>query len=126
MGPLRSRRLNSEPEPSAPDLLLKENDNKHQNQPLASPTSLDNSNFQSKNTLWVSTSAPITSSMCLHPQDEEKSLHWGIERTDIGKMSWHFTAQMLDAIHAHLANPLLRPITLRCVDKPSNNPPYGT
>ncbi|CDJ37338.1 hypothetical protein, conserved [Eimeria tenella] len=74
-------RLNSEPEPSAPDLLLKENDNKHQNQPL----------------------------------DEEKSLHWGIERTDIGKMSWHFTAQMLDAIHAHLANPLLRPITLRVV-----------
>ncbi|CDJ36542.1 uncharacterized protein EMH_0089930 [Eimeria mitis] len=28
-------------------------------------------------------------------------------------MSWRFTAQMLDAIHAHLANPLLRPITLR-------------
>lgn len=126
MGPLRSRRSNSEPEPSTPDLLLKENDNNHQNQPLTSPTSLDNSNLQSKDALRVSTSAPVTSSMCLHPKDEETGSHGESERIDIGKMSWHFTAQMLDAIHAHLANPLLRPITLRCADKPSNNPPYGT
>lgn len=64
--------------------------------------------------LWSPASAPVTLPRHLHQHSAADPLLEICECTDYGRPSWSLPAHMLDAIQAHLSNPFLRPITVRC------------
>lgn len=111
-------------EPSTPERITMARHNTYNHQMksfacLTSPTK--HTHLETDDVLWLPASAPPSPSLRLHRQSELQGTYSVHECTFYDKMSWCFTAQMLDAIHAHLPNPLLRPITLRYAAKLTGN-----
>ncbi|CDJ49733.1 hypothetical protein, conserved [Eimeria brunetti] len=112
--PSSLRKLKSEPSTPGRITLPRRSSYHHQTRSLARSTSLTRcSHFAIDRGYWVPSSTPATPSFRPHGLTKMQGRGTVYDCTYFEKMSWCFTAQMLDAIHAHLPNPSLRPITLR-------------
>ncbi|CDI74182.1 hypothetical protein, conserved [Eimeria praecox] len=108
------RRFGSEPATPGRTTLPRTNIPDHPKKSLATlASSIKCSHLTTGDAIRLSISAPATPPLRLYGQSELRCPENVLEYTHYDKMSWCFTAKMLDAIKAHLANPFLRPITLR-------------